>query len=70
MNRLYLTGLLAFFGSSSAASTTTQTSLGLLGAIVYYVVLSGFDPYIDPSDNLLAKVAAFQVILTFFFGTM
>jgi len=68
--RLYLTGLLSFFGSSEEPTTTTQTSLGLLGAIVYYVVLSSFDPFVDPTDDLLAKVAAFQVIITFFFATM
>ena len=40
--RLYLTGLLSFFGSSDAPATTTQTSLGLLGAMIYYVVLSAY----------------------------
>jgi len=60
--RLYLTGLLSFFGSSDAPATTTQTSLGLLGAMIYYVVLSAYDPFIDPLDDLLAKVAAFQVM--------
>ena len=33
--RLYLTGILALFGSADAPATTTQTSLGLLGAMVY-----------------------------------
>ena len=42
--RLYLTGLISFFGSSHSPATTTQTSLGLFGAIIYYVVLSAFDP--------------------------
>ena len=66
--RLYLTGLISFFGSAHSPATTTQASLGLLGAIVYYVLLSAFDPYIDPRDDALAKVACFQIILTFYFA--
>ena len=70
IRRLYLTGLLAFFGSDEEPTTTTQTSLGLLGAFVYFVVISHFDPYIEQSDDTLAKVAAIQVVLTFFGATM
>ena len=40
MNRLYLTGIISFFGSHGDVVTTTQVALGLLGAMVYYVVLS------------------------------
>ena len=70
MNRLYLTGLIAFFGSSSEPTTTTQTSLGLLGAILYYIVISSFDPFVERSDDILAKCAAAQVILTFYFAAV
>ena len=70
IRRLYLTGLLAFFGSDEEPTTTTQTSLGLLGAFVYFVVISHFDPYLAQSDDKLAKVAAIQVVLTFFGATM
>ena len=70
IRRLYLTGLLAFFGSDEEPTTTTQTSLGLLGAFVYFVVISHFDPYVEQSDDTLAKVAAIQVVLTFFGATM
>ena len=70
IRRLYLTGLLAFFGSDEEPSTTTQTALGLLGAMVYYIVMAHFEPYVDDSDDMLAKVAAVQVIFTFFGATM
>merc|ERR1712129_609355 len=70
VNRLYLTGLISFFGVPREPTTTTQTSLGLLGAILYYIVLSSFDPFVERSDDILAKVAAAQVILTFYFATM
>ena len=61
---------LAFFGSDEEPSTTTQTALGLLGAMVYYIVMAHFEPYVDDSDDMLAKVAAVQVIFTFFGATM
>ena len=48
----------------------TQTSMGLLGAIIYYIVLAHFNPYYDSADELLSKVAAVQVILTFFGATV
>ena len=70
VNRLYLTGLISFFGVPREPTTTTQTSLGLLGAILYYVVLSSSDPFVDRSDDILAKVAAAQVILTFYFAAV
>ena len=48
----------------------TQTSMGLLGAIIYFIVLAHFNPYYDSADELLSKVAAVQVILTFFGATV
>ena len=44
----------------------TQLSLGLLGSIIYYMVLAGYDPYISRSDDFLGKVAAGQIVLTYF----
>ena len=40
IRRLYLTGLLAFFGSDEEPTSMTQTSMGLLGAIIYFIVLN------------------------------
>ena len=70
VRRLYLTGLLAFFGSDEEPTSMTQTSMGLLGAIIYFIVLAHFNPYYDSADELLSKVAAVQVILTFFGATV
>ena len=70
IRRLYLTGLLAFFGSDEEPTSMTQTSMGLLGAIIYFIVLAHFNPYYDSADELLSKVAAVQVVLTFFGATV
>ena len=69
IRRLYLTGLLAFFGSDEEPLITTHRPR-LLGAMVYYIVMAHFEPYVDDSDDLLAKVAAVQVIFMFFGATM
>ena len=34
------------------------------------MLLSAFDPFIDPLDDFLAKIAAFQIMLTFYAATM
>ena len=64
--RLWLTALIALLGSDEELTSSTQLSLGLLGSIVYYIVLSGYDPYISRSDDFLGKVAAGQIVLTYF----
>jgi hypothetical protein len=64
LRRLWLTALIALLGSDEELTSATQLSLGLLGSIVYYIVLSGYDPYISRSDDFLGKVAAGQIVLT------
>ena len=66
LRRLWLTALIALLGSDEELTTATQLSLGLLGSIVYYMVLAGYDPYISRSDDFLGKVAAGQIVLTYF----
>ncbi len=64
LRRLWLTALIALLGSDEELTSATQLSLGLLGSIIYYIVLSGYDPYISRSDDFLGKVAAGQIVLT------
>ena len=66
LRRLWLTALIALLGSDEELTTSTQLSLGLLGSIIYYMVLAGYDPYISRSDDFLGKVAAGQIVLTCF----
>ena len=66
LRRLWLTALIALLGSDEELTSATQLSLGLLGSIIYYMVLSGYDPYISRSDDFLGKVAAGQIVLTYF----
>ena len=58
--------MIALLGSDEELTTSTQLSLGLLGSIIYYMVLAGYDPYISRSDDFLGKVAAGQIVLTYF----
>ncbi len=61
LRRLALTGLLIFVYNGSA----TQVVVGLFIAIISSHVMSEYNPYIEDSDDRLAKLGQLQILLLF-----
>ena len=59
--RLALTGLLIFIYPGSA----TQITVGLFIALITQRVLSNSNPYIEDTDDYLANLGQFQIVLVF-----
>ena len=62
LRRIFLTGIVSMFypGSSS------QITVGLLGAMLSYKIFSHFQPYIEDDDDIVSEVAQSQLVIIFF----